>query len=107
MDTLLRAIAEPRRRRILQLVRNRELSAGEIAAAFAVSRPAVSQHLKVLGDAGLLTVRKAGTRRLYRVRPEAIAELKAFLDTWWEGGLERLKASAEAEAEEERKRNDG
>ena len=79
MDAVLRAIAEPNRRRILELVREAELSAGDIARAFAVSRPAVSQHLKVLEQAGLLTVRKVGTRRLYRARPQAVAEVKAFI----------------------------
>ena len=96
MDALFRAIAEPNRRRILELVRDRELSAGEIAARFSVSRPAVSQHLKVLSDSGLLERRKVGARRLYRVRGGAIAELKAFVDAQWEGSLERLKAEAEA-----------
>ncbi len=97
MDAVLRAIAEPNRRKILGLVRDRELSAGEIAAAFAVSRPAVSQHLKVLEQAGLLAVRKHGTRRLYRARREAIAEVKAFVDSYWEQRLDRLKSAAEAE----------
>ncbi len=102
MDALLRAIAEPRRRRILELVRDRELSAGEIAARFSVSRPAVSQHLKVLSDAGLLDVRKEGARRLYRVRGEAIGALKAFVDAWWESSLQRLRVQAETEHRRER-----
>ena len=95
MDAVLRAIAEPNRRRILQLVRDAELSAGDIARAFAVSRSAVSQHLKVLEQAGLLTVRKDGTRRLYRARPQAVAEVKAFIDSYWQDSLERLKQAAE------------
>jgi DNA-binding transcriptional ArsR family regulator len=96
MDTVLRAIAEPNRRRILELVRDSEQSAGDIARAFAVSRPAISQHLKVLEQAGLLSVRKQGTKRFYRARPQAVAEVKAFIDSYWQDGLERLKQAAEA-----------
>jgi uncharacterized protein YndB with AHSA1/START domain/DNA-binding transcriptional ArsR family regulator len=80
MDEMLRAIAEPRRQEILRLVSRRELASGEIAAHFNVSRPAISQHLQVLKSAGLVTERRIGTRHLYQVRPEALAELKAFLD---------------------------
>ena len=101
METALKAISAPRRRRILVLVRERELSAGEIAAHFDVSRPAVSQHLTVLREAGLVDERRNGTRRLYRARPEGLAELKAFLDGFWDERLEALKR--EAEREERRK----
>jgi DNA-binding transcriptional ArsR family regulator len=97
MDDVLRAIAEPNRRRILHLVWGREKSAGDIAATFDVSRPAISQHLKVLEQSGLVAVRKAGTRRLYRARREAIAELIAFIESYWQQGLDRLKDAAEAE----------
>ena len=69
MEAALKAIAEPRRRQILTLVRDEELSAGEIAAQFDVSRPAVSQHLAVLKEAGLVDERRNGTRRMYRARP--------------------------------------
>ena len=95
METALKAISAPRRRRILVLVRDRELSAGEIAAHFDVSRPAVSQHLTVLREAGLVDERRNGTRRLYRARPEGLAELKAFLDGFWDERLEALKREAE------------
>ena len=101
METALKAIAAPRRRRILALVRDEELSAGEIAAHFDVSRPAVSQHLTVLREAGLVEERRNGTRRLYRARPEGLAELKAFLDGFWDERLEALKR--EAERDERRK----
>ena len=97
MDAVLRAIAEPNRRKILELVRNTELSAGDIARAFDVSRPAISQHLKILEQAGLLSVRKDGTRRLYRSRPQAVADVKAFIDSYWQEGLDRLKNAAEAQ----------
>jgi DNA-binding transcriptional ArsR family regulator len=95
MEAALRAIAEPRRRRILQLVGSEELSAGEIASHFEVTRPAISQHLTVLKGAGLVSERREGTRRLYRARPEGLAELRGFLDEFWADGLDRLKAAAE------------
>ncbi|MGH2967966.1 MAG: metalloregulator ArsR/SmtB family transcription factor [Solirubrobacteraceae bacterium] len=91
------AIAAPRRRQILRLVRDGELSAGEIAAHFDVTRPAISQHLRVLKDAELLAERRDGPRRLYRARPEGLAELRAFVEDFWDGGLHHLKAAAEAE----------
>jgi DNA-binding transcriptional ArsR family regulator len=95
MDAALRAIAEPRRREILSLVRNGELSAGKIAAHFDVTRPAISQHLTVLREAGLVSERRDGTRRLYRARPEGLAELKQFLEEFWDERLARLKRAAE------------
>jgi DNA-binding transcriptional ArsR family regulator len=95
IDAAVRAIAEPRRRDILLLVRDRELSAGEIASRFEVTRPAVSQHLSVLRDAGLLSERREGTRRLYRARPEGMAGLREFLEDFWTDRLERLKLAAE------------
>ena len=79
----MKAIAEPRRREILRLVRDEELSAGEIASHFDVSRPAISQHLRVLKDAELLDERRDGPKRLYRARPEAISELRDFLASFW------------------------
>jgi DNA-binding transcriptional ArsR family regulator len=95
VDAVLNAIAEPRRRKILQLVSTNELSAGEIASRFDVTRPAISQHLTVLKLAGLVTVRREGTRRIYRARPEALSEVRAFLDGFWSEGLERLRSAAE------------
>jgi len=77
-DALLRALAEPQRRRIVQLVGDGELPAGAIADQFAITPQAVSQHLRVLKDAGLLRERRDGTRRLYALRPEAIASVQAF-----------------------------
>jgi DNA-binding transcriptional ArsR family regulator len=98
----MRALAEPRRRDILRLVRDDELSAGAIASHFDVSRPAISQHLRVLKDAGLLDERRDGTRRLYRVRPEGFAEIRDYLDNMWGEGLARLKSAAEADHRAER-----
>ena len=100
VETALKALAEPRRRRILMLVRDGELSAGEIASHFEISRPAVSQHLTVLREAGLVDERRNGTRRLYRARPEGLAELKEFLEGFWEERLEMLKRDAEREERE-------
>ena len=100
MEAVLKAIAAPRRREILRLVWSQELSAGEIASRFAVSRPAISQHLRVLESAGLLVERQEGTRRLYRARPEKVAELRAFLEEFWDDQLQLLKQAAEAAAEE-------
>ncbi len=97
MDLILRAIAEPRRREILRLIHERELSSGQIASNFEVTQPAISQHLKVLAEAGLVTVRKQGTRRLYQARPEGLRELREFLEAYWDEGLERLKRAAEAD----------
>jgi DNA-binding transcriptional ArsR family regulator len=102
MEAALRAIAEPRRRRILELVREQELSAGEIASQFEITRPAISQHLGVLKEAGLVDERRNGTRRMYRARPQGLAELKTFLDAFWDARLEALQR--EAEREEVRKR---
>jgi DNA-binding transcriptional ArsR family regulator len=97
MDRVARAIAEPRRRQILAMVRDGELSAGEIARQFDVSRPAISQHLSVLREAGLLSERRQGTSRLYRARPEGLAGLRDFMDEFWTDRLERLKLAAELE----------
>ncbi len=102
MEAALKAIAAPRRRQILTLVRDGELSAGEIAAQFDVTRPAVSQDLTLLKEAGLVTERRNGARRLYRVRPEGLAPLKAFLEEFWDDRLDALKR--EAEREERKKR---
>ena len=106
METALKAIAEPRRRRILALVRDEELSAGEIASHFEITRPAVSQHLTVLREAGLVDERRNGTRRLYRARPEGLAELKAFLDGFWDDRIEALKREAEREERQKHGKDD-
>jgi DNA-binding transcriptional ArsR family regulator len=96
-DAVLRALAEPRRRAILRLVAEQERPAGEIAAAFDVTRTAVSQHLTVLKQAGLLAERRDGTRRLYRARPEALDELRRSLDAMWASSLDVARRLVEAE----------
>ena len=102
MEAALKALAATRRRQILSLVRQAELSAGQIAANFDVTWPAVSQHLTVLKEAGLVDERRDGTRRLYRVRPEGLADLKAFLEEFWDDRLELLKREAEREERSKR-----
>src|SRR5262245_45725424 len=105
MDAALRAVADPTRRSILRLVRDEELPAGQIAGHFpSMSRPAVSQHLRVLEDAGLVTVRPEGNRRLYRWRREGLRDAATFLDEMWSESLARLKTAAEREAWPERAR---
>src|SRR5918997_5434549 len=98
MDAQLRALAEPRRREILRLVWNQELPAGAIAERFAVTRPAISQHLTVLKAAGLIDERRDGTRRLYRARQERLRQVLLFLQAFWDERLATLKDAAEAEA---------
>jgi DNA-binding transcriptional ArsR family regulator len=98
IDATLRAVADGTRRAILRLVSENERTAGDIATNFEISRPAVSQHLRVLRDAGLVRVRPVGNRRLYRARPEALAAARAALDDLWIDRLERLARAAENEA---------
>ena len=95
MDAVLSALVEPNRREILRLVHREELPAGRIASHFRVSRPAISQHLRVLRDAGLVAERREGTRRLYRLRPEGFADVSTFVGEFWDASLQRLKAEAE------------
>jgi len=97
LDLKLHAIAQSSRREILWLVRENELTSGEIAGHFDVTRPAVSQHLKVLVQAGLIELRRQGTRRLYRARPNGLEEVRAFLESFWEDRLGQLKRAAEAD----------
>ena len=95
MDDTLTAIAEPRRREILRLVCDRELPAGRIASHFSISRPAISQHLRVLHDAGLVTERREGTRRLYQLRREGLDDVTRFIESFWDRSLSRLQLEAE------------
>jgi DNA-binding transcriptional ArsR family regulator len=89
------ALAEPRRRAMLMLVRDEPRSVNEIAEHFDITQQAVSQHLKVLRDAGLVAVKPQGQRRLYVVRPEGLESLERFLAELWPAGLERLKRAVE------------
>jgi DNA-binding transcriptional ArsR family regulator len=103
VDDGLGALADGTRRVIVARLAERPQAVGELAASLPVSRPAVSQHLKVLKDAGLVTERPAGTRRIYRLNPAALAALRDQLDTYWQrslGGYADLVAD-DAETEDE------
>jgi DNA-binding transcriptional ArsR family regulator len=97
IDAVVAALAESNRREILRLLVDGEMAAGDIAGRFDVTRPAISQHLSVLREAGLVVDRRDGTRRLYRLRPDGLAELRAFLGELWPNALARFKAAAEAD----------
>jgi DNA-binding transcriptional ArsR family regulator len=96
-EAAFQALAEPRRRDILRLVRDRPRSVNEIADHFDVTQQAISQHLKVLRDAGLVAVRPHGQQRLYVVRPEGLDALRDFLAEFWPGQLQRLKHAVESD----------
>jgi len=95
MEAVATAVADPIRRRVLELVRDREVPAGELADAFPVTRPAVSRHLRVLREAGLVTERREGRLRLYRADPAPLAELREWLEGYWDGRLDALKELVE------------
>lgn len=97
MEEALKAIANPRRRAMLELVWDEERTATDIADASRLSKPAASQHLKVLRDAGLVHVRAEGNRRLYRADPVRVAELRAALESFWGDRLARMKRELEDE----------
>ena len=103
MDTALRAIVEPRRREILRLVWDSERTSGDIASHFDISGPAVSQHLKVLREAGLVSERREGTRHLFSADRQALRELRDQLSWMWDDGLADLKHAAEGEARKRRR----
>jgi DNA-binding transcriptional ArsR family regulator len=104
MEAGLRALADETRRRILALVSHQERPAGELATHFSLTRPAISQHLSVLLACQLISVRREGTRRLYRVNRDALAQLRAQLDAFWDDHLDRLKTAAERAEKRKRKR---
>ena len=91
------ALGDPTRRAIFERLRSKPLSVGEIADGLPVSRPAVSQHLRVLKEAGLVTERRNGTRRLYRLDPDRVGELRDYFDDFWTDALAAFKAEAERE----------
>lgn len=105
IDDVAQALSDGTRRSILRLVRNDERSAGDLAGQFqTMSRPAVSQHLRVLLQAGLVTVRSHGNRRMYRARTEGLAETWQYIDEMWTDRLGRLKSTAERAEWPERQR---
>ncbi|TML05580.1 MAG: winged helix-turn-helix transcriptional regulator [Actinobacteria bacterium] len=97
----LQALGDPTRRSVLEQLRDGPRPVGEIAARLPVSRPAVSQHLRVLKEAGLVTERQNGTRRLYRVDPDGLAGLREYLEGFWEEALASFKVAAETEESED------
>ena len=101
---MLRALADGTRRKILTLVWRDERTAGQIAAKFTMTRPAVSQHLTILRESELLTVRRDGTRRLYRANRQAVARLRAELGAFWDDRLAQLRDAAESAARKVRRR---
>jgi DNA-binding transcriptional ArsR family regulator len=99
---VLVALGDPTRRQVFERVAGRPQSVGELAATLPVSRPAVSQHLKVLKEAGLVSDRAAGNRRIYRIDPAGLRDLGAYLDHFWNQALAAFKTSVEHSTEEER-----
>jgi DNA-binding transcriptional ArsR family regulator len=98
-QTLL-ALSDPTRREVFELVAARPRAVGELAAELPVSRPAVSQHLRVLKEAGLVEDEAVGARRIYQLHPEGVAELRDYLDGFWNRSLRAFKAAAEGSKEE-------
>jgi DNA-binding transcriptional ArsR family regulator len=96
----LAALADPTRRTIFERVAERPSAVGELAAQVPVSRPAVSQHLKVLKDAGLVIDHQSGTRRIYQLDPDGVGAMRAYLDRFWHRSLAAYKAAAEQSDEE-------
>ena len=101
-ESALTALADPTRRAIFERLAAGPRAVGEIAAGLPVSRPAVSQHLRVLKETGLVTDRAAGTRRLYQLNPEGLAALRAYLDRFWDEALLAFKQTAEQHEGEQR-----
>src|SRR5919109_3879316 len=93
----LGALGDPTRRLIFEHLARGPRAVGELAGELPVSRPAVSQHLKALKDAGLVVDRKVGTRRLYQVDPQAVADLRAYFDAFWDRSLAAFRDAAETE----------
>jgi DNA-binding transcriptional ArsR family regulator len=98
-ETALTALADPTRRRVFEALRHGPRSVGGLAKGMPVSRPAVSQHLKVLKEAGLVADRPEGTRRVYYIDPKGLAAIRRWLDQFWDDALSAFKAEAERENE--------
>jgi len=103
--TALQCLSDPTRRRVFERLRSGPLAVGAIAKGLPVTRPAVSQHLKALKDAGLVRDRAEGARRVYYIDPEGLGELRRWLDQFWDDALEAFRREAEAlNAKEARKK---
>ncbi|HJS71826.1 MAG TPA: metalloregulator ArsR/SmtB family transcription factor [Acidimicrobiia bacterium] len=102
IDSAFRALADPTRRRIIELVALRGMTAGDIASQFETTRPAVSQHVAILRNAGLVAERREGRTRIYQANPQAMDEVVQHLQSFWAGRLQELKRQAEREARHQR-----
>jgi DNA-binding transcriptional ArsR family regulator len=98
---VFQALADPTRHAIFQRLKEGPVAVGELADGLPVSRPAVSQHLRVLKDAGLVSERREGTRRVYRIEPQGVWALRESIDRMWEDALEAFRVAAEREGREE------
>ena len=96
-EAAIDALGDPTRRTVFERLRHGPQSVGALADGLPVSRPAVSQHLRVLREAGLVSERREGTRRIYRVDPEGVAALRAYFDRFWSEALADFQAAAERE----------
>jgi DNA-binding transcriptional ArsR family regulator len=103
----LAALADPSRRAVFERLRTGPLPVGEIATGLPISRPAVSQHLKVLKEAGLVADRAEGTRRIHYIDPHGLAAVRAWLDQFWEAGLEAFQRQFEPEQQTKRTDSEG
>jgi DNA-binding transcriptional ArsR family regulator len=101
VDAAISALGDPTRKTIFERLTQGPLAVGELASDLPVSRPAVSQHLKVLKDAGLVVDRRQGTRRLYQADPQALADLRAYFDAFWDQSLAAFRTAAEREDSDE------
>ena len=101
-DRPLDALGDPTRRAVLRLLKNGPMPVADIAREFPISRPAISQHLKILKDAGLVTDTAVATRRLYELNPEGFMSVRAYLDEFWTAALGEFKARAEARSAKKR-----
>ena len=104
MEAALKAIAEPTRRRILTLVKDEELSAGEIASHFDVSRPAISKHLRILKDARVVRERREGRNRIYELNPAGLNALREYFDRFWAQALDAFKQEVEKSAKKQKEK---
>ena len=100
----LAALADPTRRKIFELLRSGAKPVGRIAHGLPVSRPAVSQHLKVLKEAGLVCEEAEGTRRIYRIDPKGLGQLRGWLDRFWDEALEAFRLEVESKSEMEQRK---
>jgi len=103
-ENALAALADPTRRRVFEALRRGPRSVGSLAERLPVSRPAVSQHLKVLKEAGLVSDKSEGTRRVYQIDPRGLAQIRKWLDQFWDIALEAFAAEVERDANEEKER---